>query len=239
MSRLQRIAQGALIGLFMGALAGCAGVLSFKTPVSGTRPRYVVVSPDQSLTAIAWTYGLRYRQLARWNHIPPPYRLHPGQRLRLYPPGANTSAQSTSFAQVASHPSTETFGLNQSHHLNWIWPAKGAMVRSFGKSGYGAKGILIKGQLGEPIRASAGGTVVYAGGALKQYGLLVIVKHNNTWLSAYGRNQKLLVHQGEHVQSGQRIATMGRLPDGVPGVYFEIRKNGNPINPLPFLSKSR
>lgn len=240
MISLNRIAKGTLVGFLVAALSGCAGALSFKTPVSGTRPRYVVVSPDESLAAIAWTYGLRYHQLARWNHIAPPYRLHPGQRLTLYPPG--TSAQKaprSSFAQVASRPNTETFGLNQPHRLKWSWPAKGTMVRSFGKSGYGSKGILIKGHLGEPIRASAGGTVVYAGGALKRYGLLVIIKYNDTWLSAYGHNRKLLVHQGQHVQSGQRIATMGTLPDGVPGLYFQIRKNGKPVNPLPFLSKPR
>jgi len=98
---------------------------------------------------------------------------------------------------------------------------------------------LIDGSLGEPIRAAAAGTVVYAGSALAGYGRLIIIKHNDEWLSAYGHNQRLLVREGERVQAGEQIAKMGQLPDGTSALYFEIRRDGTPLNPLHFLPKSR
>ncbi len=123
--------------------------------------------------------------------------------------------------------------------INWQWPASGAVVHTFGQSDLSGKGIVINGHLGSPVLASADGTVVYSGNALVGYGNLVIVKHNDEWLSAYGQNQQLLVHEGEQVRSGERIATMGRGPDGKPELYFEIRENGDPVDPLRFLPKTR
>ena len=91
------------------------------------------------------------------------------------------------------------------------------------------------GQLGQSIRAAAAGSVVYVGSGLLGYGQLVIIKHNERYLSAYGHTQSVLIREGEEVQAGQSIATMGEGPGRRPMLYFEIRVNGQPVDPLGFL----
>jgi lipoprotein NlpD len=94
---------------------------------------------------------------------------------------------------------------------------------------------LIDGRLGEPVRAAADGRVAYAGSGLIGYGKLIIVKHNDTYLSAYGYNESLLVKEGQTIKKGQRIATMGEGPGREPRLHFEIRRNGEPVNPRQYL----
>ena len=109
------------------------------------------------------------------------------------------------------------------------------MVVEFGKRPGSGTGILIAGKDGQGIKAAANGRVVYSGGGLVGYGELIILKHNDTYLSAYGHNKSLLVIEGETVRKGQRIATMGEGPGREPRLHFEIRKNGEPVNPRQFL----
>ena len=104
-----------------------------------------------------------------------------------------------------------------------------------GKPGTGT-GILIDGKMGQPVRAAASGSVVYAGSGLIGYGQLIILKHNDTYLSAYGYTSSLLVKEGQDVKQGQRIATMGEGPERKPRLHFEIRRNGEPVNPRQYLS---
>jgi lipoprotein NlpD len=101
----------------------------------------------------------------------------------------------------------------------------------------GGQGLTVSGRLGEDVRAAAAGRVVYTGSGLLGYGQLVILKHNETYLSAYGHTQSVAVHEGDAVVSGQRIATMGAGPNGEAMLYFEIRIHGTPSNPLSFLPK--
>lgn len=96
----------------------------------------------------------------------------------------------------------------------------------------GGQGLTINGQLGQEIRAAGPGRVVYSGSGLLGYGQLVIIKHNDTYLSAYGHTQEVIVREGDDVSGGQRVATMGPGPQGAPMLYFEIRTNGTPGNPL-------
>lgn len=110
----------------------------------------------------------------------------------------------------------------------WIWPIRGSVIEKFSTAN---KGLNISGQIGEPIKATAGGKVVYAGEGLKGYGLLLIVKHDQNYLSAYGHNDRLLVVQGENVKQGQHIATVGRGPENRSMLHFEIRRNGKPVDP--------
>jgi len=117
----------------------------------------------------------------------------------------------------------------------WRWPTDGKVVVEFGKRPGSGTGILIAGQDGQGIKAAANGRVVYSGGGLVGYGELIILKHNDTYLSAYGHNESLLVVEGETVTKGQRIATMGEGPGREPRLHFEIRKNGEPVNPRQFL----
>ncbi|MDQ3185292.1 MAG: peptidoglycan DD-metalloendopeptidase family protein [Pseudomonadota bacterium] len=116
--------------------------------------------------------------------------------------------------------------------LEWIWPAKGKVLEGFSEI---TKGIDIAGKPGQAVSASAAGKVVYSGAGLRGYGKLIIIKHNNTYLSAYAHNSKLLVKEGQAVAKGQKIAEMGNTDAGLVKLHFEIRKNGKPVDPLKHL----
>lgn len=122
----------------------------------------------------------------------------------------------------------------------WHWPTSGQVVSRFGSSdGSIATGIAIAGREGQAIEAAADGRVVYAGTGLIGYGQLVIIRHNETYLSAYGYNSELLVAQGQEVRRGAQIATMGLGPGREPRLHFEIRRDGVPVDPLLFLPSGR
>ena len=118
---------------------------------------------------------------------------------------------------------------------SWLWPTDGAVVMGFGSATGIATGIAIGGREGQPVRAAAAGHVVYAGSGLIGYGQLVILKHNDTYLSAYGHNSRLLVSQGQDVAAGTTIALMGVGPERQPRLHFEIRRGGTPVDPLLFV----
>lgn len=121
--------------------------------------------------------------------------------------------------------------VNQSD-TEWIWPTAGKLLSSFSKN---SKGVKISGQAGQPILASAAGEVVYSGHGLRGYGNLIIIKHNNTFLSAYAHNSKILVKEGEAVIKGQKIAEMGNTDTDTTQLHFEIRKHGKPVDPMEYL----
>jgi lipoprotein NlpD len=118
--------------------------------------------------------------------------------------------------------------------VTWSWPTKGKIVANFNENG-GPKGVQIAGALGQPVLASAAGRVVYTGSGLRGYGNLVIIKHNNTFLSAYAHNRQILVKQGDSVTRGQRIAEMGDSDASQVMLHFEIRREGKPVDPVKFL----
>jgi lipoprotein NlpD len=120
--------------------------------------------------------------------------------------------------------------------ITWQWPADGAVISGFqdGSGGSGA-GLDIAGNAGDPVRAAADGVVVYSGNGLIGYGELIIIKHSDTYLSAYGHNRKRLVKEGEHVRAGQLIAEMGSSGAPREELHFEIRKNGKPVDPADYL----
>jgi lipoprotein NlpD len=115
---------------------------------------------------------------------------------------------------------------------NWIWPTSGQLLSSFSTN---SKGLKISGQMGQAIVATAAGEVVYSGDGLRGYGNLIIIKHNDTLLSAYAHNSKLLVKEGETVTQGQQIAEMGSTDTDSPQLHFEIRRHGKPVDPMEFL----
>ena len=112
------------------------------------------------------------------------------------------------------------------------WPAKGKVTEEFNDKN---KGIDIAGKVGEAVQAASDGNVVYAGNSLRGYGNLVIIKHDNTYLTAYAHNSKLLVKEGDNVRKGQKIAEMGDTDTNSPKLHFELRVNGKPVNPTPYL----
>ena len=121
--------------------------------------------------------------------------------------------------------------------IRWRWPAEGRLLQGFQADQPGRQGVDIGGHMGQPVYAAASGVVVYSGSGLTGYGELVIIKHNDEFLSAYGHNSVRLVKEGQHVVAGQQIAEMGNT--GAPRVelHFEIRRNGQPLDPLDFLPR--
>jgi len=119
----------------------------------------------------------------------------------------------------------------------WEWPAKGKLLRGYSANESGKKGITIGGRPGQPVKAAASGKVVYSGSGLVRYGKMIIIKHNETYLSAYAHNNKIFVREGTMVKSGQQIAEMGSTGTNQTILHFEIRKNGKPVNPLQFLPR--
>jgi lipoprotein NlpD len=119
----------------------------------------------------------------------------------------------------------------------WGWPSRGAVIGRFSSNGSLNKGIDIAGELGEPVLAASDGSVVYAGSGLRGYGELVIIKHSDTYVSAYGHNRRLLVREGQQVKVGQSIAEMGSTGTDRVKLHFEIRRQGKPVDPLQYLPR--
>jgi lipoprotein NlpD len=117
--------------------------------------------------------------------------------------------------------------------IDWAWPASGKIIAGFNETS--SKGVDLSGKPGDPVLAAAGGRVVYAGTGLRGYGKLVIVKHDNSYLSAYAHNQSLLVKEGQAVSKGQKIAELGDTDSDRPKLHFEIRRQGKPVDPGKYL----
>ena len=125
-----------------------------------------------------------------------------------------------------------------SKKINWVLPTDGEILSKFSKNSNFSGGILMGGVLGQSIVAASDGRVVYAGNGLIGYGQLIIIEHSKVYLSAYGYNQRIIVSEGDLIKKGQEIATMGLGPEQTPRLYFEVRRNTKPIDPVQFLSKS-
>jgi lipoprotein NlpD len=217
-----------------------------------------VVSRGETLYSIAWARNLEFRGLASTNNIASPYTIYPGQVLRLSdqnkptesrtkvspsssPPASSSRQKASAKAKPVTTPSRPqgvTPKLDKSQYpYRWQWPANGKLIRRYRASGSVHKGIDLQGKLGEPVYAANSGIVVYAGSGLKGYGNLLIVKHNEYYLSAYGHNSKLLVKEGQKVRSGQQIAQIGDTGTNEVKLHFEIRRDGKPVDPLTLLPK--
>lgn len=209
-------------------IAPVVGLITQPIPASGVH----VVNRGETLYEIAWQYGKDFRDLAALNHIESPYTIYPGQKLILK--GKVVLPKKVVFNKVkkpvAVMPNVPKPIVSEQ---GWEWPVKGKVIKSFALKGVKMnKGIDIAGQQGTPIKAASGGKVVYSGSALRGYGQLIILKHNDVYLSAYAHNHQLLVKEGDSVQKGQVIAKMGRTDTDEVKLHFEIRKNGNPIDPM-------
>lgn len=211
-------------------LSACSGPAVRFAPEDGVH----VVRRGETLYSIATAHDMDWRELARRNGIRPPYTLHVGQRLVL---AGKTATQDGAVADPAPKASAKNSRRQAAPpppvgKIAWIWPTEGRVVTTFVQGHATRKGIDIAGELGQPVRAAASGEVVYSGSGLAGYGKLIILKHDERFLSAYAYNQKLLVSEGQAVQSGQIIARMGQAEAGKPMLHFEIRLDGNPIDPL-------
>lgn len=193
------------------------------------------VKRGDTLYSIAWRYGLDFRQLAKRNGIGAGYTIYPGQTLQLVGTSAPASANTPTTVSNSSSRTPVNVAATPTRPMPrgaWRWPAAGAVIAKFGDANATGKGIAIGGAQGDPIVASADGKVVYAGSGLIGYGKIIIVKHSEEYLSAYGHNENIYVREGEQVKQGDRIASMGRGPGNKPLLHFEIRINGDAVDPL-------
>ena len=205
------------------------------------------VRRGDSLHAIAFKYGLDYRDIAWWNGIRTPYTIYPDQVLRLKPPPARATASQPSSPSArptpeppAAQPKTtdrQARAVSASDPSAWRWPVNGRLLRTFNAGDPSRNGIDIAGKAGQPVHASAGGTVVYSGSGLIGYGELIIIKHSDRMLSAYAHNRKRLVAEGERISQGQKISELGQNDRNEQILHFEIRVDGTPVNPLNYLPK--
>jgi lipoprotein NlpD len=215
------------IGLIL-LLGACSG-----QPKWYDNPQTHIVRKGETLYSIAFRYGKGAEELARWNRLGDGSLIYPGQVLSLVPPSGGSAERS---AGTAARPSPKPLpDIPAQPAPRWAWPTAGRVNVQFGAKPGPGTGVLIDGKAGQPIVAAASGRVVYAGSGLIGYGQLIILKHNETYLSAYGYTASLLVKEGEEIKQGQRIATMGEGPERKPRLHFEIRRNGQPVNPQQLL----
>jgi lipoprotein NlpD len=187
------------------------------------------VNPGDTLPGIAAAYGQRPQDLARWNGLAPNASVTVGQVLRVAPPtAANAPPTGAPGAPVAGGAVAQQGVL--------MWPLRGPILKTFA-TGNG-KGIVIGGRLGDPVKAAAAGRVVYAGTGIEAYGPLIIIKHDDSLITAYGQNSTLLVKEGDAVTQGQTIGAVGSDSHGVASIQFEVRKDGHPVDPLEWLPRS-
>ncbi len=220
-----------VLGLAFADLSGCAG----EQWRNRERDSYTVRAGD-TVYAIAWRYGLDYRELARWNRLGSGYSIFPGQVLVLRRPTGTVVTSTAKRRPPATGPKPPPLRRKPADSTpEWRWPVKGRVLSSFGAAGAVGKGLDIAGANRAVVRAAAAGHVVYSGSGLIGYGQLIIIKHNNTFLSAYGYNSELLVAQGDKVSKGQQIARMGEGPGKRPMLHFEIRIDGKPVDPIIYL----
>ena len=207
------------------------------------------VRPGETLFSIAFEHDLDFRSLAIANNLRPPYTIFVDQELRL-DVSAVTGAGSSSAGAPAGNPTVTDTGVVRTRAgggiggvfrqpiggqsaPSWQWPHRGAIVRAFAVDGN--EGLDIGGQIGDPVLAAGAGDVVYSGRGVQGVGNLIIIRHNDRFLSAYGHNSAMLVSEGEHVEAGQRIATVGENAAGVPMLHFEIREEGKSVDPSSLL----
>jgi len=244
--------------------AGAASAVDAAKPLPGAenagKPGYYTVKPGDTLIRIGLENGQNWKDLVKWNTLDNPNIIEVGQVLRVMPPGVDPNAASSkpitsakietrpldakpaasaaSGVSVAGAPATPTpatppAARDNDDDVNWAWPAAGAVIAPFDEGK--VKGLVIGGKAGDPVLAAADGRVVYAGSGLRGYGNLIILKHNNTYLTAYAHNQTLLVKEDQSVRRGQKIAEMGSTDSDSVKLHFEIRKQGKPVDPARLL----
>jgi len=229
------------------------------------KPGYYAVRPGDTIRRIATETGQRWQDLARWNSLDNPDLIEVGQVLRVVPPASGAStAVATAVPSATSPAAPATPGATPpaspaptlpattttakpitpasvappaaaagDEDVGWIWPAQGQLIAGFDE--VKNKGLDISGKAGDAVLAAADGRVVYAGAGLRGYGNLIILKHNNTYLTAYAHNQTLLVKEDQNVQKGQKIAEMGSSDADRVKLHFEIRRQGKPVDPSRYL----
>ncbi len=226
---------------------------------------YHQVRKGDTLYSISWHYSQDYRQIAKWNGLGSPYMINEGQWLRVAPPGPEAGLVPPVYAKAAAKPQAKKPEKNNaispakktvkqpamvakytpkssllpssSAAIDWRWPLKGKLIGKFNANKPGQQGVDISAAAGTLVRAAAGGKVVYSGNGLRGYGNLIIIKHNDKYLSAYAHNKSILVKEGVMVKMGQEIARIGATESQKIKLHFQVRVDGKPVDPLRYLPK--
>jgi lipoprotein NlpD len=219
-----------------------------RTTEAVPRDGYHVVQAGETLYGISFRYGLRYQDVAVWNQLDDASVIEVGQRLRLRPPSVATAPSTpptprapvpptaaASPPAIVAAPPRPTAPVLAAGAPTWRWPTSGQIIGRFVAGDPTQQGIDIAGTAGQPVLAAADGVVVYSGAGLVGYGELIIVKHNDQWLSAYAHNRKRLVAEGARIKAGEIVAEMGRSGAIRDMLHFEIRLNGKPVDPMAYL----
>jgi lipoprotein NlpD len=209
------------------------------------KPGYYTVKPGDTLHRIALDNGQTWRDLMRWNNLSNPDVIEVGQVLRVAQPGAVVQSSGVVVLPIASQSAAAPVATEENKQvaaskgvpaplnddgLGFIWPSNGSVLAGFDEAKN--KGLDITGKAGDPVLAAADGQVVYAGAGLRGYGNLIILKHNNTYLTAYAHNKALLVKEDQRVKKGERIAEMGNTDADRVKLHFEVRRLGKPVDPM-------
>jgi len=227
-------------------------------------PHRYKVSKGDTLYSIAWKFGLDFKSLAKINNINSNYIIHVGQALVIKSPNKKSSINKTvqlsansdnkavvnapvsaakpqkrsnksSVIQTPTKQSTNNKYVKSSNsRVSWKLPVKGSVIRRFSNEN---KGLDFKGQAGDAVYAAASGKVVYAGNGIIGYGNLIIIKHSQEYLSAYAHNSVILITENKLIKAGEKIAEIGSTGTTKTMLHFEIRKDGEPVDPLKYLPK--
>jgi len=216
---------GQNIQLGNGSASGNGGMLAATDATSGGVPKPPSTSQIQTATVDSQSTNAYSDNSGKQNV---------GKMLPAAGAVAATTATTPVTAPVVAPPVSSTVS-NSAPVSTWRWPTDGKIIDNFSSSEGGNKGVDIAGSRGQPIFATADGRVVYAGNALRGYGNLIIIKHNDDYLSAYAHNDTMLVREQQEVKAGQKIATMGSTGTSSVRLHFEIRYKGKSVNPLRYL----
>lgn len=219
------------------------------------KPGYYTVKPGDTLIRIGLETGQSWKDVARWSNLENANLIEIGQVLRVMAPTAAVAVAASDSRGVVTRPVTTTVVAQATpsvakpaapvvvspapaansgeDDMAFIWPSSGTLLAGFDEARN--KGYDIAGKAGDPVLAAADGRVVYAGAGLRGYGNLIILKHNNTFLTAYAHNQSLLVKEDQAVRRGQKIAEMGSTDAERVKLHFEIRRQGKPVDPVRYL----
>jgi lipoprotein NlpD len=233
---------------------------SAPKPIAGAenagKSGYYTVKPGDTLIRIGMDNGQSWRDLVRWNNLDNPNLIETGQVLRIAPPESVALKPSAPVAATTNQPAPNAGAVaavapasaasasvvakpaapaasDSDDAVNFQWPTRGNVIAGFDEAKN--KGLDIAGKAGDPVLAAADGRVVYAGAGLRGYGNLIILKHNNTYLTAYAHNQTLLVKEDQAIKRGQKIAEMGNSDADQVKLHFEIRRQGKPVDPAKYL----
>jgi lipoprotein NlpD len=213
-------------------------------------PDHYTVKRGDTLYSIALEHGADYREVAQWNNLDDPTRLRIGQQLRVKPPEPERQAQvggARIVGRVESRP-LESRPLESqpqpagpepvmaTQFAQFMWPVKGKILSEFAEPR--RKGIDIDGKPGDPIVAAAAGRVTYIGSGIPGMGKLVVIKHDNGFITVYAHNRDILVKEQQSVARGQKIAELGSTDSERPKLHFQIRKGAAAVDPLLYLPRS-